>query len=140
MQNITLPDGTKRVILIGRFPALDGWEIQEDYIKYVRSDDKEFRKEFTLRILKFAEVVLEETNLSLQTVAVIENHLGNWQNIKQIFEAVLSENGIDPESHAEKARYWDIAGKELATAFIADVSKLMGPAFAMVETLNSSKK
>lgn len=140
MEKITLPDGTKRNILINHFPALVGWEIQEDYIAYVRSDNKELRKEFTIRVLSFAEVVLEEVNLPLQTVAVIENHLVNWQNIKTIFEAVLRTNGIDPESHAEKSRYWDQVGQDLAVNFIAEASKLIGPALAFAaQSANSDQ-
>lgn len=140
MEKVILPDGKTNNILINFFPALDGWEIQSRFKDYVRSEDKEFKRAFTIEILSYSEVVLEEVTLPLKTSDLIQNHLRTWQNIQQIFEAVLRHNGIDPESHAEKAGYWDNVGKELAISFIAEATKLMAPAISMASVLNFPEK
>ena len=128
MEKVTLPNGTVKTVLLKHFPALDGWDIQDRYIKYVRSDDAAYKRAFTIEVLSYSEIVLEEMNLPMITAEVIQNHLVTWQNIKQIFEAVLVHNGIDPESHAQKEQYWDHVGAQLAISFIAEASKLIGPA------------
>jgi len=66
--------------------------------------------------------------IPLTTDALIDNHLQTWENIKAVFEEVLRLNGIDPKTHADKTHYWANAGAEMALAFIAEASKLMGPA------------
>lgn len=140
MEKITLPDGKEKSFIINHFKALDGWDIQSRFIDYVRSNDRELKRAFTIEILSYAEVVLEEVTLPMQTAELIQNHLVTWENIKQIFEAVLLTNGIDPDSHAEKAAYWDTVGKELAIAFIAEASKLIGPALNFAADINNETK
>lgn len=140
MEKVTLPSGRVNEILIKHFPALDGWEIQLKYRDFVRSEDKDFRRKFTMEVLSHAEVVGEEINFPLQTDAIIDNHLGTWQNVQQIFDAVLSHNGIDPNYHAEKANHWAQAGSEFAIGFVAEATKLIGPAFDFASRAAQAKE
>jgi len=128
---IIVGNGT-RSIAIEKFPAMDGWDIQEQFIRFAASQDKEFRRAYTLEVLSYAKVVQADGgNLPLSTDALINNHLGSWENVRTVFEEVLKQNGIDPKTHADHPHYWSNAGNEMATAFIAAASSLIGPALNM---------
>jgi len=134
MIEITLNDGSKRSVVIAKFAALDGWDIQEDYVRFLSSEDRAFRRQFTLEVLSYATVVLDSgQELPLSTNALIDNHLGSFQNVEAVFNGVLIENGIDPKAEAQRSSYWEKAGAELAIAFVAQASALIGPALNMVE-------
>jgi|SRR5579864_964457 len=123
------PQGTIKVIAIEKFPAMDGWDIQERFVQFAASHDKDFRREYTLEVLTYAKVVQADGgNLPLSTDALINNHLGSWENVRDVFEEVLRQNGIDPKTHADTPQYWAKAGSEMATSFIASVTELLGPA------------
>lgn len=131
---LTTPQGTIKVISIDKFPAMDGWDIQERFVQFAASHDKDFRREYTMEVLSYAKVVQADGgNLPLSTDALIDNHLGSWQNVREVFEAVLQQNGIDPKTHADTPHYWAKAGGEMATAFIAATSELLGPAINMIK-------
>lgn len=134
---IRTPDGEVRNIEINKFPALDGWDIQAKFIEFAASQDKAFRRQYTLEVLACASVVLgtgeDNRKMPFTTSAIIDNHLCSWQNVQLVFEEVLRQNGIDPEKHADQPHYWAKAGAEMATAFVAEVSLLLGPAFQMVQ-------
>lgn len=139
IETVVHPDGKKVQVLINFFPACDGYELQKQYIDFVRSSDEKFRRDYLSRIMTFAEIIKEESNLKLLTPQIIDNHLMTWQNIDQIFRAILMKNGIDPESHAQKAGYWEQVGKEMAVSFIAELSLLAGPAFEMAAKFQETK-
>lgn len=139
MLEITNSSGQKRQIKIELFPALDGWEIQQRFIDFAASGDRDFRRAFTLEVLKYAKVVNGEQDIPLTTDALIDNHLQSWQNVQAVFEEVLMHNGIDPKTHADKPHYWADAGAEMAIAFIAEATKLMGPALAMTGQIYSQE-
>lgn len=126
---ISMPSGEIKTVSIGQIPALDGWDIQQRFIEFAASSDKELRRAYTLEVLGYAKVVIADRELPLATDALIDNHLGSWQNVQKVFEEVLLQNGIDPKTHADQPHYWAKAGNEMATAFIAEVSLLLGPAF-----------
>lgn len=129
-----------RTIAIEKFPAMDGWDIQEKFVRFVAATDKEFRREYTLEVLSYAKVVQEDGgNLPLSTDALINNHLGSWENVRTVFEEVLMQNGIDPKKHADNPHYWSAAGHEMATAFLAAASEMMGPALAMMVANNKAE-
>lgn len=121
-------DGTKRNVVIEKFPALDGWDIQEKFLTFAASTDKVFRRAFTLEVLSYAKVMIDTNEYPLTTDALIDNHLQKWENVKEVFEQVLRENGIDPETHADKPRFWAQAGAEMAISFMAEITSLIGPA------------
>lgn len=121
-------DGTKRNVVIEKFPALDGWDIQEKFLTFAASTDKVFRRAFTLEVLSYAKVMIDTNEYPLTTDALIDNHLQKWENVKEVFEQVLRENGIDPDTHADKPRFWAQAGAEMATSFMAEITSLIGPA------------
>jgi len=131
---ITTPQGSIRTIAIEKFPAMDGWDIQERFIQFAASRDKDFRRAYTLEVLSYAKVVQTDGgNLPLSTDALINNHLGSWENVRDVFEEILRQNGIDPKSHADRPDYWSKAGAEMATSFIAATSELLGPALGMLK-------
>jgi hypothetical protein len=118
----------KKSIITRKFKALDGWEIQNNFISFAASRDKEFRKQFTLEILSYATVSMEGREIPLSTSALIDNHLESWANVQAVFEGVLLANGIDPATHAERPDYWSNVGSEIATSFLASCGALIGPA------------
>jgi hypothetical protein len=123
-------DGTIKQVKIIPFSALDGWDMQRKFIEFAASTDKDLRREYTFAVLAYAKVMTkDDREIPLTTGALIDNHLQTWQNVEGVFEAVLLANGIDPKTHADRPHYWQQAGAEMAIAFIAEATKLMGPAF-----------
>jgi hypothetical protein len=134
---IITPDGVHKDIAINKFPAMEGWDIQANFRRFAASDDKEFRKAYTMEILGYAEVVIgPTTKMPFKTAAVIENHLGSWQNIERVFNEVMMQNGIDPKTHADTPHYWDKVGEQIAIAIVAKCSELVGPA---LEAMNKTE-
>lgn len=130
---IIVGDGI-RTISIEKFPAMDGWDIQERFVRFAASTDKAFRRDYTLEVLAYAKVVQADGgDLPLSTDALINNHLGSWENVRTVFEEVLKQNGIDPKTHADQPHYWANAGHEMALAFIAATSELIKPALSMLD-------
>lgn len=120
-------DGKKRVIVISKFSALDGWDIQSEFVRFAASSDKDFRRAFTVRVLGYAKILIETNEFPLVTDAMVDNHLQKWENVEAVFNAVLKENGIEAETHAMQTKFWSEAGAEIATSFIAEVTALIGP-------------
>lgn len=128
MIEITGRDGMVKPVVLQHFDALDGYDIQLRALDFLASQDKAFRREFVMEILTYSEVCIGDQWLPLTTTALVNNHLETWQNIEKVFEAVLSHNGIDIHEHGNKPHFWANAGAEIAVAFIAKVTDLMGPA------------
>lgn len=140
MIEIESATGPTRYVRINHFAPLDGWELQNKFIDFARSKDAEFRRAYTMQILGYATLVFDDgREMDLATSAVIDNHLETWQNIQLVFNEVLKANGVDPLTHAEDANYWSKAGSEMAIAFLAEASKLMGPAIDMAAQANAAK-
>src|SRR6202035_2436795 len=133
MFEITNGSGQVRQIKITKFSAMDGWELQRKFIEFAASSDKEFRRQYTFEILAYATVVSNGQEIPLRTDALIDNHLEKWENVERVFEEVLLANGINPKTHADRPNYWASAGAEMAIAFIAEASKLMGPALQSID-------
>lgn len=140
MFEIKLPSGEKKIIKINLFAALDGWDIQAKFVEFAASTDRNLRREFTMEVLSYAKVMSGEMEIPLTTSALVDNHLQTWSNIESVFEEVLNVNGIDPKTHADKTHYWANAGAEMALAFIAEASKLMGPAMEAYERAAAAPK
>lgn len=132
MIEIISASGEAKNIVISHFGALVGWDMQRKFIEFAASRDPVLRREFTMEVLSYAKVVFSGRELPLSTDALIDNHLEKWTNIQLVFEAVLEFNGIDPKTHANNPQFWSNAGAEMAVAFIAECTKLMGPAFEVV--------
>jgi hypothetical protein len=137
MFEISTASGVKG-IEIERFKALDGWEIQNKFISFAASSDKDFRRAFTLEVLSYATVIAPDGRLiPLSTSALIDNHLETWDNVKEVFEAVLKDNGIDPETHASRPDYWSDIGAQLAVSFLAQCATMIGPAMENADRIRS---
>lgn len=139
MIEITLPGGEKRQVNISHFPALDGWEIQHRFVEFAAASDRHSRREFTLEVLSYATVKVGANDMPLSTDALIDNHLRSWENIAEVFEAVLMFNGIDPKTHANQPRYWAEVGEQMAVAFWSTASELLGPALASISAAAENK-
>jgi hypothetical protein len=117
------PNGTVRRVAIEQFGAMDGWDIQERFVRFAASKDAKLRKEYTMEVLKYATILTADGGkLPLTTDALINNHLGSWENVRDVFEEVLRQNGIKPAEHCRRANYWVDAGSAMATSFVAEVS------------------
>jgi hypothetical protein len=139
MLSIINASGQHRFVRIAKFAALDGWDIQQRFIDFAISRDKEVRKKFAIEILKYATVVNGEQEIPLITNALVDNHLQSWQNVQIVFEAVLMENGIDPHTHANKPYYWSEAGTLMATAFIEHTAEFIAPALSVIAEIRGNK-
>jgi hypothetical protein len=137
---ISLNSGVKKVVL-SQFAALDGWELQHSYAQFSLSSDKAFRRAYTMEVLSYAKVIVNDQELPLSTDALIDNHLGSWDNVKFVFESVLRHNGIEPLTHADNPTYWTEVGNQIAIAFLASCSHLIEPAMKnMAATMESVAK
>ncbi len=128
MLQINMPNGDQKSIKIGFFKALDGWDIQMEFVAFAATTDRTLKRAFTLEVLSYAKVMIGDMEIPLLTDALIDNHLQSWENVQKVFEEVLMQNGIDPKTHADKPIYWSNAGAEMAMAFIAEATTLIGPA------------
>lgn len=129
--------GVAKQVVIERFAALDGWDIQSRFRDFAASTDRVFKRAYTMEILSYAKVHFEGLEYPLSTGALIDNHLETWINIELVFNEVLKFNGIDPTTHADKPAYWENAGAQMAISFIAEASKLMGPALEIAGKVHS---
>jgi hypothetical protein len=132
MIEIISKSGQVKYIVVKHFGALEGWDIQSRFLEFAASRDPKLKRAYTMEILSYATVIFADRELPLSTDALIDNHLEDWTNIKLVFEEVLKHNGIDPDTHANQPHFWSNAGAEMAISFIAECSKLMGPAFEVV--------
>lgn len=119
--------GQIKQVRIAKFTALEGWEIQRKFVDFASSTDNDYKKKFTMDILRYSAVVIEDRELPMITDALIDNHLETWQNVQVVFEQILLANGIDPATHATKPDYWTEAGEKMAAAFIAKTSEVLLP-------------
>lgn len=120
--------GETRQVRIEKFPAFDGWMIQSSFLDFAASTDHHYKRQYILQVLSYAKVELNGRDIPLTTDALIDNHLDTWENINKVFEAILMANGIDPKTHANKPGFWSDAGATMAISFMAEITKLMGPA------------
>ncbi len=121
-----MPNGTMRQVAIDQFGAMDGWDIQERFVRFAASKDQKMRREYTMEVLKYARILTADGgHLPLTTDALIDNHLGSWENVRDVFEEILKQNGIEPQEHAHRANFWTDAGTEMATSFVAELSPII---------------
>lgn len=121
---IKLRDGSIRTVRISHFPAHDGWEIENQLIRFAASDDAKYRKAYTMRILSYATVLIGENEIPFTTDDVVDNHLQSWENVKLLFEEVLRYNGIEPRTHVIEFQNWDMVGAKIGEAMMTYVSKV----------------
>ncbi|WGN90792.1 hypothetical protein [Burkholderia phage vB_BglM_WTB] len=116
-------------VTITKFPALVGWEMQNDFREFVRSNDKAFRRAFTFAVLEYARVIRNGQEQLLKTDALVNNNLETWQNVERVFTEILRYNGIEADTFAAQMENWaEQAGSKLAVYFIASMGDLIGPA------------
>lgn len=123
-----------RYIELKKFPALEGWDIQREFKDFAASKDANYRRAYVMRVLSYALVIIDGTELPFKTDALIDNHLGTWENVQLVFESILSHNGIDAKTHADEPAYWTNAGYEMANAFLTRIYDQLGPALAMIQS------
>jgi len=133
MIEIVSSQGKVKNITIQNFSALDGWEFQRRFIEFASTTDPKIRRAYIMDVLSYAKVEFDDLVYPLSTDAMIDNHLEHWKNIVIVFEGILMQNGIDPKTHAESPSFWSNAGAELAVGFLAETTKLMGPAMEMMQ-------
>lgn len=120
----------ERVIDLRVFPALEGFELDRRYrMDYKLQADRHVRREFTMAVLAYASYGEQ----ALVTEEAVDDALETWKNVSAVFYSVLAFNGIDLELAEEKARWFEFAGAELATTFIATTTSLMGPFLSTLE-------
>ncbi len=119
---LATPDGAHKAISVARLSALDGWLLQEKFVRFALSDDPKFKRDFTFEVLSHTKVLQKDGgSLPLSTDALVQNHIGSWENLRDVFEVVLTHNGIDPKTHGQRSHYWTMAGEQMAASFMTTV-------------------
>ncbi len=109
----------KKQIRFLKFPALEGWDIQDRFAAFANSTDATTRRAYVLRVLGFVRVLIGQHELPLSTAALIENHLCTAENIGIVFAATLAFNNIDVNAAANRSDYVTAIGNEIATSFVS---------------------
>jgi hypothetical protein len=119
---LQMPTGEVKAISVAKLSAIDGWTLQEKFVRFALSDDAKFRRAFTFEVFSHAKVLQADGgSLPLSTDALIQNHIGSWENVRDLFESILVHNGIDPKTHGQRSHYWTTAGEQMAASFMAAV-------------------
>ncbi len=122
-------DKGKRTVTLHVFPALIGFELNRRYrVDYRLSSDTYTRRAYTLAVLAYAEF----NGQRLDTEKAVDSALESWRNVEKVFHAVLAHNEVDLQLEEEKARWFEFAGKELASTFIAEATQLISPLMELV--------
>lgn len=117
-------DKGERAVSLHVFPALTGFELNRRYrTDYRLSSDTHTRTAYALAVLAHAEF----NGKRLDSEKAVNDVLVEWKNVEKVFHAVLAYNDVDLELAEEKARWFEFAGKELATTFVAEAALMMVP-------------
>lgn len=120
----------ERTVTLHVFPALTGFELNRRYrVDYKLCGDRHTCAAYTLDVLAYAEL----KGRRLDSKEAVNDALVTWPNLEKVFHAVLAFNEVDLELSEEKARWFEFAGKELATTFVAEAALLMAP---MLKTMD----
>lgn len=119
------------IVTLHQFSALDGWEIKHQYRAFLETTDQAFRMQFTVGVLSHASVRSFGEEMRLSGPQVINDQLESWQNVDAVFHAVLAYNGVRVDPAEVERRRWQVAGEDMAKAFLASVSDLMTPAMKL---------
>lgn len=109
----------KKQIRFLKFPALEGWDIQDRFAAFANSTDPAVRRAYVLRVLGFARVLVGQHELPLSTGALIDNHLCTADNVGAVFAGVMVFNGVDVKAAANRSDYMTAVGNEIATSFVS---------------------
>jgi len=117
------------------FPAFAGFDLNRRYRTDYRLEqsDQHKRRSYTLDVLSHAEV----DGARLDSETAVNAALETWKNVEAVFHAVLEYNEVDLELSEEKARWFEYAGAELATSFIAEAGALLAP---LAQILDQNKE
>ncbi|WP_261547182.1 hypothetical protein [Burkholderia multivorans] len=117
------------------FPAFAGFDLNRRYRVDYRMENADARKRlaYTLDVLEHAEI----DGARLDTESAVNKALETWKNVEAVFHAVLAHNEVDLELAEEKARWFEYAGAELATSFIAEAGALLAP---LAQILDQNKE
>lgn len=92
-------DGISHNVIISRFPAVDGLEINLMYPTSLavsaipKIGDYKISKELMYRIMKYVAVKLNDDNIiELSTPQLIDNHMGDWEALVKTILAIMSYN------------------------------------------------
>jgi hypothetical protein len=112
------------------FPALIGFELNRRYrVDYRLNGDTFTRRAYTLDVLAHVEV----NGQRLDTQKAVDTALETWKNVEAVFHAALAFNEVDLELAEEKARWFEFAGKELATTFVSEAALMIVPLLKSAE-------
>lgn len=110
----------RKLIKFLRIPAMEGWEIQYSLATFLNSSDPKTRRDYVMRILGYARVMVGSNELPLSTGALIDNHLCSADNVKAVFEGALAFNGISANACAKnKSDFKTSISNDIATSFVA---------------------
>lgn len=119
---IDLEDGRKATL--GKFSALDGYEIKQRFIAAHDSNDYAFRRALFVQAISHVDI----DGQRLQNEAAINAMCGDWKLATKLYEAVLAHNGITTDLvKREKQGEYEAIGADLGNGFVAEVVRIYGP-------------
>lgn len=83
-----------RVFILSKFPAVAGREIVANYplTGLPKIGDYKLNEEIMIKLMSFVGVPKGDTILRLNSIALIDNHTGNWETLAKIEVAMMEYN------------------------------------------------
>jgi len=91
---IALPDGTTKDYILSKFPAVAGREIIAKYpvSNMPKLGDYAVSEETMLKLMAFVAVPVGDTEQTLSTRALVDNHVHSWETLARIELAMMEYN------------------------------------------------
>jgi hypothetical protein len=94
-ESIALPDGTEKIYILSKFPAVAGREIVAKYPVAImpKLGDYAVSEETMIKLMAYVGVKLENGDtLMLTTRELIDNHVKSWETLAKIEIAMMGYN------------------------------------------------
>jgi hypothetical protein len=125
-----------KMVEVKAFNAMDGWTAKHQMREYVTSTDAKFRRQFTLLVLSRAYI----GGKPLDNEQIVNDLLVSWENVEKVFKAVLNFNNIDYFVKEDVKIHWQLAGSEVAGAFMIQMENMLGPSMETAFTRFKAKE
>lgn len=91
---ISAPSGESKTFIISKFPAIDGREIIAKYplSGMPKLGDYAVNEETMLKLMAFVAVPVGDTQVSLTTKTLVNQHAGDWETLAKVEIAMMEYN------------------------------------------------
>lgn len=91
-------DGEEHIVIISKFPAVDGLEINIMYPASLATSaipkigDYKISNDLMQKIMRFVAVKIGDNVIPLETPQLINNHMGDWEALVRTIIAIMAYN------------------------------------------------